>query len=142
MDYTLRIVIAAIIFYIVYLLLESIVPIVEFPLPILILIFLLYLFFPDISNKDSIMHKQLDVINWIFLIFGVIMLLIERFWYIGALILLGTLLINIFSDDDKVIGSLLTGLLISLPLTLINTVYAIVAFFGFFSFWITNKFTN
>ena len=140
MNYTLRIIIAAIIFYIMYLLLQSVVSIVEFPLPILIIIFLIYLFFPDISNKDSIAHEQLEVINWVLLIFGAIMLLINRFWYIGALILGGTLLINIFSDNDKVIGSLLTGLLISLPLALINIVYAITAFFGFFSFWISNKF--
>lgn len=139
MNYTLRIVIAAIVFYIVYLLLQSVVSIVEYPLPFLISIFLIYLFFPDISNKDSIIHKQLEIISWILLIFGVIMLLVNRFWYIGALILLGTLLINIFSDDEKIISSLLTGLLISLPLALINIVYAITAFFGFFSFWVTNK---
>ncbi|MDD2478150.1 MAG: hypothetical protein PHW45_04220, partial [Candidatus ainarchaeum sp.] len=57
----------------------------------------------------------------------------------GVTFLIIIIIFALLIKNRKIFQSFPAGLLLSSPLYFINPIYFIFAFFGFLSFWITNK---
>jgi hypothetical protein len=135
----LRLFIGVVLFYLIYRLLERITDIRAFPILLFILIFTIYLFLPDMANEGNVFKENKNKVGLVALIGVLVIFLISKFIITSVVTLLVIIIFGMLIKNKNIFHSLPAGLLLSSPLYFINPIYFIFAFFGFLSFWITNK---
>ncbi|MDD4662319.1 MAG: hypothetical protein PHR48_00370 [Candidatus ainarchaeum sp.] len=139
MNEGIRLFIGALLFYIIYRTLAGITDIIAYPIYILILTFVIYMFIPDMANDSNAIKSNKNQIGLISIIVIAFIFLISKFIITSVVTLLVIIIFGMLIKNKNIFHSLPAGLLLSSPLYFINPIYFIFAFFGFLSFWITNK---
>ncbi|MDD4220819.1 MAG: hypothetical protein PHQ07_00295 [Candidatus ainarchaeum sp.] len=139
MNEGIRLFIGALLFYIIYRTLAGITDIIAYPIYILILTFVIYMFIPDMANDSNAIKSNKNQIGLISIIVIAFILLVSKFIVNGVTFLIIIIIFALLIKNRKIFQSFPAGLLLSSPLYFINPIYFIFAFFGFLSFWITNK---
>lgn len=135
----LRILLGFFIFYLIYVILVDSTSLSNIPLVILIGIFSIYLFLPDISHEKNIFNKNKKIITILLFISSFIVYFITNLLLIPLLIIAGTLIFIYLTSNSSIHNNITTGLYLSVPLYFINPFYFLFAFLGFLSFWIASK---
>ena len=139
MKQEVRVLLGLLVFYLVYIMLVDFTGLSRIPLLILISIFVIYLYVPDISNENNILNKNQKnlVILLIILAIGVY---IATKLLLTPLIIVGVAIVIMFlTTNNKIYTSLTTGLYLSAPLILINPFYFLFGFLGYLTFWISSR---
>ncbi|MCK9292628.1 MAG: hypothetical protein WCY27_00420 [archaeon] len=142
MNEGIRLFIGALLFYIIYRTLAGITDIIAYPIYILILTFVIYMFIPDMANDSNAIKSNKNQIGLISIIVIAFILLVSKFIVNGVTFLIIIIIFALLIKNRKIFQSFPAGLLLSSPLYFINPIYFIFAFVGFLSFWISNKLTN
>jgi hypothetical protein len=134
-----RLFIALVFFYLAYRLLIGITALSDIPLFIIIIIFAIYMFLPDISNPNNFFNINKNIFAIGILIISLMFLFFTKLSLVSFIILILLGLFTIFTKNQEFAKSVYGGLIMSIPLYFINPLFFIFGFLGFFSFWISNK---
>ncbi len=139
MKQEVRLLLGLLVFYLIYIFLVDFTGLSNIPLIILIGIFCIYLFLPDISNDNNLINQNQSILFFLILISSVVVYILTKLLLIPIIIFgLGILLIFL-TTKPNLFKSLTTGIYLSAPLFFINPFYFLFAFLGFFTFWLSSR---
>jgi len=101
----------------------------------LFVICFLYALLPDFNSDHSLYAPIMVIVAGI----GIAFYFIKHYILPTLLIFTGLAVVYYLAQDKKRMGSLFTGLVLTIPLWFINPIYAFFGFLGFFSTWIGNR---
>jgi len=139
MKQEVRILLGLLVFYLVYIMLVDFTGLSRIPLLILISIFAIYLYIPDISSDNNILNKNQRYLVILLIILAIGVYIATKL-LLTPLIIVGVAIILMFlTTNNKIYTSLTTGLYLSAPLILINPFYFLFGFLGYLTFWISSR---
>jgi hypothetical protein len=139
MKQEVRILLGLLIFYLVYVMLVDFTGLSRIPLLILIAIFGIYLYIPDISNDNNILNKYQKYLVMLLVLFAIGVYIATNL-LLTPLIIVGVALVLMFlTTNNKIYDSLTTGIFLSAPLILLNPFYFLFGFLGYLTFWISSR---
>jgi hypothetical protein len=109
------------------------------PLLILISIFAIYLYVPDISNENNILNKNQINLVLLLIVIAIGTYILTKL-LLTPLIIVGIAVMLMFlTTNNKIYSSLTTGFYLSIPLILINPFYFLFGFLGYLTFWVSSR---
>jgi len=134
-----RILLGLFIFYLIYVFLSRSTSLSNIPLIIVVGIFVIYLFLPDISCEGNMFNKNKQSILSILFISAVIVFLVTKLLLVPLLIVGLIAILYFISNSPSIFKSFTTGIYLSAPLFLLSPFYFLFAFLGFLTFWVASR---
>jgi len=139
MKQEIRILLGLLVFYLVYIMLVDFTGLSRIPLLILISIFAIYLYVPDISNENNILNKNQINLVLLLIVIAIGTYILTKL-LLTPLIIVGIAVMLMFlTTNNKIYSSLTTGFYLSIPLILINPFYFLFGFLGYLTFWVSSR---
>jgi hypothetical protein len=139
MKQEVRILLGLLIFYLIYIFLIDSTALSNIPLIVLIGIFCIYLFLPDISNENNVVNKNQKTLLLLLIIFAIGVYLYTKLLLMPLIIVGISLLFIYLTTKPDIFKSISTGFYLSLPLIFINPFYFLFGFLGYLTFWLASR---
>lgn len=138
MNSIIKFTIAIVMFFIAFILLNNL-RVFSIPIFTALVFFIIYYFIPDMGSSSNIVNENKMIFGFLVIVLAIVFLFTTKLILTSLLLILGLIILWVLMNNQKVISSLSTGFLLSFPLILLNPVYFIFAFLGFFTSWLTNR---